>query len=62
MALPVVGHVHLNDNTGVFEELRITDRPRYDHLSMGYRRTFGGGTSTCRPSGARSPSRRSSGC
>jgi sugar phosphate isomerase/epimerase len=43
MALPVLGHVHLNDNTGVFEELRITDRPRYDHLSMGYRRTFGRG-------------------
>ncbi len=43
MALPLLGHVHLNDNTGVFEELRITDRPRYDHLSMGYRRTFGRG-------------------
>ena len=43
MALPVLGHVHLNDNTGVFEELRITDRPRYDNLSMGYRRTFGRG-------------------
>ncbi|OHD68143.1 MAG: hypothetical protein A2177_03400 [Spirochaetes bacterium RBG_13_68_11] len=42
-SLPVLGHVHLNDNTGVFEELRITDRPRYDHLSMGYRRTFGRG-------------------
>jgi sugar phosphate isomerase/epimerase len=43
MALPLLGHVHLNDNTGVFEELRITDRPRYDRLSMGYRRTFGRG-------------------
>ncbi len=43
MALPLLGHVHLNDNTGVFEELRITDRPRYDHLSMGYRRAFGRG-------------------
>jgi sugar phosphate isomerase/epimerase len=42
-ALPLLGHVHLNDNTGVFEELRITDRPRYDHLSMSYRRTFGRG-------------------
>jgi sugar phosphate isomerase/epimerase len=42
-ALPVLGHVHLNDNTGVFEELRITDRPRYDGLSMGYRRTFSRG-------------------
>lgn len=42
-AIPVVGHVHLSDNTGVFEELRITDRPRYDHLPMGYRRTFGRG-------------------
>jgi sugar phosphate isomerase/epimerase len=43
IALPLLGHVHLNDNTGVFEELRITDRPRYDSLSMGYRRTFGRG-------------------
>lgn len=42
-AIPVVGHVHLNDNTGDFEELRITDRPRYNALSMGYRRTFGRG-------------------
>jgi sugar phosphate isomerase/epimerase len=42
-ALPVVGHVHLNDNTGAFEELRITDRPRYNSLSMGTRRTFGRG-------------------
>lgn len=41
--LPVLGHLHLNDNTGVFEELRITDRPRYNGLSMGYRRTFGRG-------------------
>lgn len=43
MALPVVGHLHLNDNTGDFEELRITDRPRYNALSMGYRRTYGRG-------------------
>lgn len=42
-ALPLVGHVHLSDNTGVFEELRITDRPRYDQLPLGYRRTFGRG-------------------
>jgi sugar phosphate isomerase/epimerase len=39
----VLGHVHLNDNTGVFEPLRITDRPRYDAMSMGARRTFGRG-------------------
>jgi sugar phosphate isomerase/epimerase len=42
-ALPVLGHLHLNDNTGDFEELRITDRPRYNALSMCYRRTFGRG-------------------
>jgi sugar phosphate isomerase/epimerase len=42
-ALPLVGHVHLNDNTGVFEELRITDRPTYNQLPMGLRRTFGRG-------------------
>jgi sugar phosphate isomerase/epimerase len=43
MSLPFLGHLHLNDNTGDFEELRITDRVRYDTLAMGYRRTFGRG-------------------
>jgi sugar phosphate isomerase/epimerase len=42
-ALPLLGHVHLNDNTGDFEELRITDRPTYNQLPMGLRRTFGRG-------------------
>ena len=42
-SLPVLGHMHLSDNTGVFEELRITDRPRYDTMPAGYRMTFGRG-------------------
>lgn len=41
--LPYLGHVHLSDNTGCFEELRITDRQAYDALPMGYRREFGRG-------------------
>jgi len=35
--LPYLAHLHLSDNTGTFEELRITDRPKYDSLPMGYR-------------------------
>lgn len=42
-SLPLLGHMHLNDNTGVFEPLRVTDRPVYDGLSMGYRLEFGRG-------------------
>jgi len=42
-ALPYLGHIHLSDNTGVFEELRITDRPVYDSLPMGYRFEYGRG-------------------
>ncbi len=42
-ALPVLGHVHLNDNTGSFEELRLTNREIYDALPRGYRYTFGRG-------------------
>ena len=42
-AIPYVGHVHLSDNVGTFEELRITNRPVYDGLPMGYRLTFGRG-------------------
>lgn len=42
-ALPYLGHFHLSDNTGVFEELRITDRPTYDALPMGWRYEFGRG-------------------
>lgn len=43
MMLPYLGHVHLSDNTGRFEETRITDRPYYDSLPMGWRREFGMG-------------------
>ena len=42
-ALPYLGHVHLSDNTGVFEELRVTDRPTYDALPMGWRYEYGRG-------------------
>ena len=42
-ALPLLGHVHLSDNVGIFEELRITNRPVYDSLNIGYRFTFGRG-------------------
>jgi sugar phosphate isomerase/epimerase len=41
--LPYLGHFHLSDNTGVFEELRIKDRPVYDALPMGYRCEYGRG-------------------
>ncbi len=41
--LPYLGHVHLSDNTGIYEELRLTNRPVYDFLPMGYRREFGRG-------------------
>jgi len=43
MMAPYLGHVHLNDNTGTFEPLRITNRAVYDGLPMGYRREFGRG-------------------
>ena len=43
LMLPYLGHVHLSDNTGRFEKLRITDRPVYDALPMGWRREFGRG-------------------
>ncbi|MBI9096500.1 MAG: sugar phosphate isomerase/epimerase [Sphaerochaeta sp.] len=43
MMAPYLGHVHLNDNTGTFESLRITNRTVYDGLPMGYRREFGRG-------------------
>ena len=41
--LPYLAHLHLSDNTGVFEELRVTDRPKYDSLPMGYRYEYGRG-------------------
>lgn len=40
---PYLGHVHLNDNTGSFEELRVSDRIAYDAMPMGMRREFGKG-------------------
>lgn len=40
---PYLGHVHLNDNTGAFEALRITNRVAYDAMTMGWRREFGKG-------------------
>lgn len=42
-ALPYVGHLHLSDNAGTFEELRLTDRLAYDNLATGYRVAFGRG-------------------
>jgi len=40
-ALPYIGHVHLNDNTGKFEESRIFNRIEYDTLEEGVRRELG---------------------
>ena len=41
--LPYLAHLHLSDNTGNFEDLRITDRAKYDALPMGYRIEYGRG-------------------
>lgn len=41
--LPYLAHLHMSDNSGAFEELRITDRPKYDYLPMGYRLEYGRG-------------------
>ena len=41
--LPYLAHLHMSDNSGTFEELRITDRPKYDWLPMGYRFEYGRG-------------------
>jgi len=41
--LPYLAHLHMSDNSGTFEELRITDRPKYDWLPMGYRMEYGRG-------------------
>ena len=40
---PYLGHMHLNDNTGTFEPLRVTNRPVYDGMTMSWRREFGKG-------------------
>lgn len=42
-ALPVMGHLHLSDNAGTFEELRLTDRTTYDTMNLGYRFALGRG-------------------
>jgi sugar phosphate isomerase/epimerase len=42
-AMPLAGHMHLSDNTGDFEELRITNRPVYDNMNKGFRFAFGRG-------------------
>ena len=42
-AKPWISHLHLSDNAGRFEELRISDRPAYDALAMKNRFTFGRG-------------------
>ena len=39
----LIAHLHLSDNTGTFEELRITDRFLYDKLSLEYRFAYGRG-------------------
>ena len=41
--LPYLAHLHLSDNTGIFEELRLTDRPKYDYMPIGYRLEYGRG-------------------
>jgi sugar phosphate isomerase/epimerase len=41
--LPYISHLHLNDNMGSFEELRLTDLPAYKALPLGNRFTLGRG-------------------
>ncbi|MBN1294695.1 MAG: sugar phosphate isomerase/epimerase [Candidatus Latescibacteria bacterium] len=43
MAKPYIGHVHLSDNTGDFEETRISNREAYDAMPISSRITFGQG-------------------
>lgn len=40
---PYVRHVHLNDNTGRFEKMRLTDFAMYKTLNMNMRTAFGAG-------------------
>lgn len=40
---PVVRHIHINDNDGVFEPMRLTDYHVYNTLDKGYRFTFSRG-------------------
>ncbi len=57
-AAPVLGHLHLSDNTGDFELLRITDRAAYDAMSKGTRFAFGRGDIHLPPYWGRIPSDR----
>jgi len=40
---PLIRHLHINDNTGHFEPLRLTNFEIYNTLNRGYRFTFGRG-------------------
>lgn len=40
---PYVRHIHINDNDGVFEPMRLTDYHVYNTLDKGYRFTFSRG-------------------
>ena len=40
---PYTRHIHLQDNTGDFEKMRLTDFPRYKTMSMTHRIAFGKG-------------------
>ncbi len=40
---PWVRHLHINDNDGVFEPMRLENKPLYDTLRMGWRMTFSRG-------------------
>ena len=41
--LPLLAHIHLSDNLGIYEPLRLSDRPRYDALPMGNRFSYARG-------------------
>jgi sugar phosphate isomerase/epimerase len=43
LCLPLLGHMHVSDNLGIFEPLRMTNRPVYDSLPMGNRFSYGRG-------------------
>lgn len=40
---PLLGHLHINDNTGDFEEMRLKNFDVYRTMSMGFRFAFGRG-------------------
>lgn len=41
--IPLLRHIHINDNTGDFEPLRLTNYELYNTLDRGYRIAFGRG-------------------